>query len=96
MDFEWDNNKNNANYKKHGIRFEEAKLIFNSPVFTVLDPRSDDYGEVRELSIGTIDIAVVITVVHTDRDGKTRLISARRANRQERKIYYDYLEKTLS
>ncbi len=47
------------------------------------------------LSIGAIGVAVVITVVHTDRNGKTRLISARRANQQERSKYYGYIEKTL-
>ena len=94
MEFEWDNDKDVANRAKHGIGFDEAKHIFDGPVYTVVDDRSD-YGELREISIGSLDMAVVISVVHTDRNGKTRLISARRANRKERRLYYDHIQKAL-
>ena len=94
MEFEWDSDKDVANRIKHGINFDEAKDIFYGPVYTVVDGRSD-YGELRELSIGSLDMVVIISVVHTDRNGKTRLISARRANRKERKLYYDHIKETL-
>ena len=94
MEFEWDSDKDAANRAKHGISFDEAKHIFDGIVYTVVDDRTD-YGELREISIGSLDMAVVICVVHTDRDGKTRLISARRASRKERKTYYDYIEEAL-
>ena len=94
MEFEWDSDKEVANREKHGISFDEAKHIFDGIVYTVVDDRSD-YGEVREISIGSLDMAVVITVVHTDRNGKIRLISARRANRTERRIYYDHIQETF-
>lgn len=80
---------------KHGISFEEAKQIFAGPVLTFSDKNSDEHGEFREISIGFLSVAVVITVVHTDRNGKVRLISARRANKQERIKYHDYIGKTL-
>ena len=84
--FEWDEEKNAANIRKHGIRFEDAIQIFNGFVATEEDTRQD-YGEVRMISLGAIGDIVVLAVVHTDREGITRIISARQANRAERKRY---------
>ena len=89
----WDKAKDKANQEKHGISFEEVYHIFDGPVFSFTDDRHD-YGEKREISIGALQEAVVIVVVHTDRYGKTLLISARRANRNERRMYYDHIGKT--
>lgn len=94
MVIEWDDNKNRHNFEKHGIYFEEAQAIFSSPRLTMVDDRQD-YGEVREYSIGRIATLVVIVTVHTERGGKTRLISARKANARERQRYENYLERTL-
>lgn len=91
--FEWDEKKNQQNFKKHGIRFEEAQEIFNDIVFTALDERFD-YEEDREISIGTIRGVVVVTVVHTERNGNIRIISARKATPKERRTYYEYLIRT--
>lgn len=91
--FEWDENKNQQNFKKHGIRFEEAIEIFNGIVFTALDERFD-YDEDREISIGTIQGIVIVTVAHTERNGNIRIISARKATPKERRTYYDYLTRT--
>jgi hypothetical protein len=93
MDFEWDTAKDRANQKKHGISFREARQIFDAPVFSFTDDRQD-YGEKRTISIGVLQDAVLIVVVHTDRNGKVRLISARKANRAERRSYYDYIKET--
>ncbi|WP_375497327.1 BrnT family toxin [uncultured Nostoc sp.] len=90
MKFEWDKNKNQQNIQKHGISFEEATEIFNGVVFTSIDERYD-YEEIREISIGSIQGIVIITVAHTDRNGKIRLISARKATPKERRTYYEYL-----
>ncbi|BAZ16405.1 hypothetical protein NIES4071_82810 [Calothrix sp. NIES-4071] len=46
MQFEWDENKNTQNLKKHGISFEEAREIFDGIIFTSIDDRFD-YGEIR-------------------------------------------------
>ena len=88
--FEWDENKNQQNIRKHGIRFEEAAEIFYGIVFTVIDERYN-YGEIREISTGAIQGVIIITVVHTERNGNIRIISARKATLKEQKIYYDYL-----
>lgn len=91
MQFEWDDTKSKHNFEKHGILFEEASLIFSGIVLSVID-RRENYGEERKIIIGEIENIVVIVVVHTDRDGKIRIISARRANKKERSKYYEYLE----
>lgn len=88
MAFDWDPEKDAANREKHGIGFGEACRIFDGPVLTRADDR-EDYGEPRFISLGALTPEAVIVVVHTQRDGKTRLISARKANRRERKVYHD-------
>lgn len=93
MEFEWDENKNRQNQQKHGISFEEAKEIFYGIVFTSIDEGFYN-EEIREISIGTIQGVVVVTVVHTERNNKIRLISARKATPKERRQYYEYLTQT--
>jgi uncharacterized protein len=90
MKFEWDPVKNTLNFKKHGILFEEACLVFDGPVLTGPDNRRD-YGEERQISIGSIQQLIVVVVVHTDRDGSIRIISARLASRKERKLYHEHV-----
>ena len=92
MAFEWNHDKK-INLEKHGISFEEACLVFESDILTWVDNRKN-YNEIRKISIGTIDKMLVIVVVHTDRNGLTRIISARKANKKERKLYYEHIKKT--
>jgi uncharacterized DUF497 family protein len=84
--FEWDQTKNASNIAKHGVSFALARRIFEGPVLTARDSR-EDYGEVREISIGMVDGLAVLTVVHTERRGRTRIISARPASGRERRRY---------
>ena len=93
-DFEWDSDKNAANTKKHGIGFEEAAEVFEGPVFKRFDDRLRT-GEIREISFGFLGSTVILAVAHTDRNGKTRIISARKATKSERRVFYAYLEKTI-
>jgi uncharacterized DUF497 family protein len=93
-EFEWDDAKNASNLQKHGISFEEAIHIFAGPVLTRTDHHHES-GELRELSFGLLGGIVVLAVAHTDRNGKTRIISARKATAKERKAFHDYLEKAL-
>jgi uncharacterized protein len=92
--FEWDEAKNRANIAKHGVDFALAKQIFEGPILTGFDGR-DYFGELREVSIGLAGGVVLLTVVHTDRAGITRLISARRATKREREAYGEALRKGL-
>ena len=93
--FEWDEKKNQENFRNHKIRFEEAKAIFDRSVWTRIDDQNN-YGELREISVGDIGNFVLVTVVHTDRNGRTRIISARKATRRERTAYYDHLARTAT
>jgi uncharacterized DUF497 family protein len=93
MNYEWDAAKNVVNQIKHGISFEEARQIFGGDVLTGVDSRRD-YGETRYISIGAIEGLIVIAVVHTDRNGIVRIISARLANRRERQKYHDHLRRS--
>lgn len=92
LSFEWDPDKNARNVAKHGVAFETAVRIFDGPVFTAIDARND-YGEVRYVSIGMVEMAAVLVVVHTDRNGRIRIVSARPASRRERARYEDALRK---
>jgi uncharacterized protein len=94
MNFEWDENKNRQNKQRHGISFEEAQKIFNGIVFTAIDERRFDYKEIREISIGAIGGVVIVTVAHTERQGRIRMISARKATPKERRQYNEYLSQT--
>ena len=93
MEFEWDDAIDRFNFEKHGVGFEYAAQMFDGPTVTWPDVRRD-YGEVRMHSIGCVDTIVVLAVIHTDRSGKTRIISARRADRNERSIYEKAIHKT--
>lgn len=90
--FEWDDQKNQTNKDKHGINFQEASQIFRLPVLTRIDDRND-YGEDREISIGSVERGIILVVVHTIRTDKMRIVSARKANQQERTWYDKYLQR---
>jgi hypothetical protein len=89
--FEWDEEKNLVNQRRHGISFEEASTIFEGPVLSLED--EGQQSEVRERSYGLIGGVVVVCVIHTDRGGAIRIISARKATRNERKHFDAYLKK---
>jgi uncharacterized DUF497 family protein len=88
--FEWDAAKDESNRKKHRLGFETAKLVFEDPNCLTFVERIQD-GEERWHAIGVVDEQVVVTVVHTYRaEGARetiRIISARRADPEERKLY---------
>ncbi|HJT53075.1 MAG TPA: BrnT family toxin [Candidatus Angelobacter sp.] len=90
MVFEWDEAKNRRNEQKHGISFELAREVFFDPLcLTICD--SSSAAEERFWTIGSLPNLVVLLVVHTIRfqggEEITRIISARRASRKERKYY---------
>jgi len=89
MDFEWDEGKFQANKLKHGVSFEDAVEAFDDPSALVLpDVRHSSAHEKREILIGKIDHGILIVVFTVRHPGnKIRIISARRANRKERRFY---------
>jgi uncharacterized DUF497 family protein len=84
--FEWDDNKNIINTKKHGVSFELAVEVFGDKngyeVNRVVNK------ELRTKFVGAVD-DVILSVVYAVRKNKYRLISARCASKIERRIYYD-------
>jgi uncharacterized DUF497 family protein len=90
MRYEWDDAKAERNERKHGITFEVAILVFDDPNCALFVERVQD-GEERWHAIGSVMGAVILTVVHTyyaEATGETiRIISARNATAQERKLY---------
>jgi uncharacterized DUF497 family protein len=92
IEFEWDEAKNQANIVKHGISFAQAQRIFEGAVWSRIDERMD-YGETRFISVGMLEQTAVIVVAYTERTGKVRIISARPANRKERKRYHEEIQR---
>jgi hypothetical protein len=87
MEFEADPLKAAQNFKNHKVSFEEAASVFgDSMAYTFADP-DHSVGEARWLSFGMSSRGRVLAVIYTERRGKVRLISARVATKNERKIY---------
>jgi len=88
MHFEWDENKRLSNLIKHGIDFADATAVFSDERRISRVDQRNDYGEIRIKTIGKMQEKLVAAVIHTDRNNNLRLISARSANKTERKQYY--------
>jgi uncharacterized DUF497 family protein len=85
MSYEWDERKRRANVKKHGIDFIDVLEVFDGDVVILPDERFD-YGETRFIAIGILK-SFVIVVAYTERGENIRIISARKATKNEQ-IYY--------
>ncbi len=85
IEFQWDENKAQSNLLKHGIAFEEAAEVFFDPFHQTGDASTDD--EQRDFIVGYSLLQRILLVVYVERDQRTRIISARRATRPERKLY---------
>ena len=85
--FEWDENKNQTNQKKHGISFEEAKEVFFDDDAILFDDPEHSKGEERFLIIGLIQKEKICIVSHCyrDKENTIRIISARKATKNEKK-----------
>jgi uncharacterized protein len=93
LEFTWDENKRKLNVRKHGIDFEDAKLAFGIGMFSRLDSRQD-YGEDRLIGTGIL-WGRVIVVVFVERENSIRIISARKATKDEIKTYYEKIRDRL-
>jgi len=87
MRFEWDPRKAAANLKKHGVTFQEAATIFGDPLAITFQDPDHSEGEERQMTFGVSIQKRLIVVSHTQRKGRTRIISARLMDRKERVIY---------
>ena len=87
MIFEWDEEKNLQNQRKHGISFETAAYVFADENYIEMYDFEHSISEDRYIAIGRV--GDVLFVVFTERKEKIRLISARLATEAERRLYYD-------
>ena len=88
MKFEWDADKAQRNSDKHGIRFEVATGVFLDPDRITVEDIRLDYGEERFVTLGkTPDGVLVVVTTERDEPPCTRIISARKANKRERRRY---------
>ena len=87
MSIEFDPAKAKANLRKHRVSFAHAEQALLDPMaFTIEDP--DSQGELRFVTLGTDGLGRLLVVVHTQREERTRLISARKASRGEADRYH--------
>jgi len=84
-EFEWDSHKAQSNIDKHGVTFEEATEVFLDPFYQSGDATVKK--ELREFIIGYSLRQRLLLVVYVDRNNRSRIISARPATRNERKLY---------
>lgn len=87
MKFEWDEEKNIINKKKHNISFETAAHVFDDPECIEMYDFEHSTNEDRYIALGVV--GDVLFVVYTERKEAIRLISARLATDAERRLYYD-------
>ena len=93
LGFVWDKEKAEQNRRKHKVSFETAIYIFQDPyLYEMFDGNHSDKEE-RFSYIGSVMGQLILFVVTTDRDNKTRIISARKATGKERNKYYENIKK---
>ncbi len=87
LQFEWDPDKAKVNLKKHGVDFEEASTIFKDPQFVSFLDEEHSVEEERYITIGLSNMARLLMAAHTERKKHIRIISARKATKNEEKFY---------
>jgi hypothetical protein len=86
MEFEWNEEKRRENLQRHGFDFVDVVKVFDSSRYTIIDDRFD-YGEIRFFTVGLLNNRI-IAVSHTETDKIIRIISARKANKNEQEKYF--------
>lgn len=85
--FEWDTRKARQNVIKHGVTFREAETVFSDPLSITVSDRLHSIGEKRYITLGLSKESHLLIVVHTDRNNVIRIISARKATKNEKRNY---------
>ena len=88
MRFEWDDAKNDVNVQKHGIDFTDVWQVFTEPMLVDFDVR-EDYGEERWIGTGWLHNVLIVVAWTEPEDDTIRIISARRADKHERRRYQE-------
>lgn len=87
LKFVWDSEKSTINRKKHGISFETASRVFLDENYYDTYDKNHSEGEDRFKIIGRV--GKILTVIYTEREDRTRIISARQADKNEEAEYYE-------
>mgnify|MGYP001579901821 CR=1 FL=1 len=87
MEFEWDPEKAISNLRKHKVSFEEASSALRDPMAATGGDPDHSIGEFRYVTFGISDRGRLLVVAHTEQGETIRIISARLANKREKKIY---------
>lgn len=87
--FEWDPNKAELNLEKHGVAFEEATSVFADLMFITVVDDEHSIDEERYITIGMSAQGRLLMIAHTDRDGRIRIISVRKATKAEEQFYVE-------
>ena len=87
MQFEWDESKAERNLAKHGVSFEEAKTVFDDPLYVDFYDPDHSEDEERYLIVGESNHKRLLIVSYTERENSIRIISARAVTRAEREAY---------
>lgn len=89
--FEWDPDKDVSNRGKHGVSFEEAKTVFTDQFARLIAGPDHSQEEDRFILLGMSIYSNLLVVCHCTRTGEViRIISARKADKQERRIYEEF------
>jgi uncharacterized DUF497 family protein len=94
--FEWDERKNRANIKKHGISFQEAKTCFEDDFAEMFPDTEHSENENRYIFLGLSEVLRTLVVIYTERNIEenekivNRIISARKATKKEFLYYWEH------
>lgn len=86
LEFEWDEDKRQRNIEQHGLDFVDILPLFGETDILIFEDTRKDYGEIRHILMGALN-GIFFQVAFTVRKSSIRIISARRGNKRERRIY---------
>jgi uncharacterized DUF497 family protein len=87
--FEWDPDKAEKNISKHDVDFDEASSVFDDPMFITFLDEEHSIDEERYITIGLSNKGRLLLVAHAERSDRIRIISARKATKNEEKFYQE-------
>ena len=88
--FQWDETKELANLRKHGVSFDEAASVFENPLAAIFSDPDHSQDELREILVGHSQRGRVLVISYTERGEEIRIVSARVASASERREYEDH------
>ena len=91
LNFDWDEKKNSSNFRKHGVTFDEAKTVFADELGRLIHDPDHSEEDDRFILVGMSSHLRLLVVCHCEISSDTiRIISARKAEKNERKQYEGY------